>query len=173
MAIDHTYYTQKRDKGLYLSIGFLLVVILATVAMYFYNVMLDNQNTELSNSIIHYDASIADIKKDKRLQVYELLKMNEKTISALAAKSNVSMYIKYLKAIGSKYDITFEGFNYGSGEIQSAAKIASDERGLAYAKITNFISGFRKLEDRKFDLLFINNLVGHDSISFNTRFKLK
>jgi hypothetical protein len=126
MAIDHTYYTQKRDKGLYLSIAFLLMVVVTTVGMYFYNVMLDNQNTELSNSIIHYDASISDIKKDKRLQVYELLKMNEKTISA-----------------------------------------------LAYAKIVNFISGFRKLDDRKFDLLFINSVVGHDSISFNTRFKVK
>ena len=112
MAIDHTFYTQKRDKGLYASIFFLVLVVIGTVSMYFYNVYLDNQNTQLSNAVIHYDASINEIKKDKRLQVYELLKLNEKAITNLALKSNVSSYIKYLKAIGSKYGITFEGFNY-------------------------------------------------------------
>ena len=173
MAIDHTYYTQRKDKGLYGSIFFLILVVISTGGLYFYNLYLDNQNTELSNAVIHYDASMNEIKKDKRLQVYELLKLNEKTIGKLAEKSNVTTYIKYLKYIGSKYDIIFEGFNYTNGEVESSAKVNTDDKGLAYAKLVNFISNFRKLEDRKFDLLFISSIIWHDSISFNARFKIK
>lgn len=173
MAIDHTFYTQKKNKGLYLSIFFFVAVIVSTVGIHFYNKYLDNINTELSNSVLHYDASIKEIKKDKRLQVYELLKMNEKTIAELSSRSNISSFIKYMKAIGSKYGVTFEGFNFSGGEIQTSAKVNSDDRGLAYAKLVNFVANFRKLEDRKFDLLFVNSILGHDSISFPTRFKLR
>lgn len=55
MAIDASFYTNKKSKSLYGSIGALILVCLATAGMWGYNAYLENQNTQIQDKVKYFD----------------------------------------------------------------------------------------------------------------------
>jgi len=173
MAIDQNFYADKKNKNLLYSGGFLWLIILISIGIFFYNSFLINQNRELEDQIVTHNASINEVKKDKKIQIKELVDMNKWVLLELEKKSDIVNYIKHLKLLNSKYGISLEGFDYAWWKIATTVKITSDERWVAYGKLIKFIEDYRLNKDALFDLLFVNTISGHDSIEFTANFKLK
>lgn len=174
MAIDASFYTKKRSTSVILSVGFLILVVVATGALYWYNMYLARAVEEKQNTVKHYEASISELKEDKNIQIYDLVKMNQVALKALSERSNMKKHILYLKQLGSQFQIQFEWFVYSDGTISTQWKIATTENGdRAYAKFVNFLSKYRQEESRKFDILFVNSISGHDNMQIDFKFKLK
>ncbi len=174
MAIDQNFYADKRNKNLLYSGSFLLFVFFFSGWLFWYNLFLEGENSNLESQIKIQEASITVLKSDKKIQVKELVDINKWALKELEKRSDVVRYIKYLKLLNSKYGINLEGFDYAWGKISTTAKISSDEGGrLAYIKLVNFIKDYRLNKDTLLDLMFVNTISGHDSIEFSANFKLK
>jgi hypothetical protein len=173
MAIDQNFYINKKNKEFLYSLWFLSFVLVISIGIFWYNTFLVKANQELEEQIINIDNSLNEVKKDKRIQIKELIDINKSILKELDKKSNVVNYIKHLRLLNSKYGINLEGFDYNAWKITTTAKISSDERGPAYGKLVRFIQDYRLNKDNELDLMFVNTISGHDTIEFTANFKLK
>lgn len=169
----------KNTKNPYIvSISFLLFILVITLWLYFYNSSLKQSNFKTQSIINEYKNSIESYKQDKQLIVYSLLESNSKTIEKLEYNSKITNFLDHLDYIKQLYDINFIWFNLNWNIISTSILIKSDdynniEHKLAYQKLINFISSYRKDEKSLFDLDFINRIIWYDEMKLNVNFNIK
>lgn len=156
------------------AIVFLLIVILIAVWLYIFNSKLNKDIKEKNNEIKIVEIKLKELKNNKNLQVYNLLKANENTIFELEKRNQITKYIKKLNYIWETYWVIFSGFNFEWWELKTSAVVKAelwDE--IAYQKTVNFIKKYRENKNSTFNLDFINFFDWNDYIKFNTTFSLK
>lgn len=155
------------------SIIFLIVVLIITVSLHFYNYYVWNEVEKIKTNISSIDASISSVEKDKRLQVYTLLELNKELISSYEKMNDITKYINHMNVIGSKYKLKFDGFNFAKWEISSTVNIVSDIDWIAFLRTKDFINKYRVDQKALFELKFINSVDWMDDMKFKVNFKVK
>lgn len=173
MAIDHTFYLDKKNKNVFYSWVFALSIVFITVVLFFVNVYLEKANTAKKSEVAVIEASILTVKSDKRVQIKELVDLNQGLLEKMHERSNIVAYVNHTREIRSKYGIALEGFNYANGKLAMTSKVNTDERGVAYSKLSHFIESYRKDPEAKFNLLFVNSVNGQDSMTLAVNFDVK
>lgn len=155
------------------SIIFLIVVLIITVSLHFYNYYVWNEVEKIKTNISSIDASISSVEKDKRLKIYSLLELNKELINSYNKMNDVTKYINHMNVISSKYKLKFSGFNLAKWEITSNVSMVSDNDWIAYQRAKDFISKYRIDKKALFDLKFISSVEWMDDMKFKVNFKVK
>jgi len=155
------------------SISFLVLVVIITASLYFYNNIIWNEIEKLKNEIITYENSIKEVEADKRLQIYSLLELNKNVIMSYEQMNNVTAYINHMKEISREYNLEFNDFKLEKGEIDTNVKIISDKKWIAFQKTRDFIDKYRLDPKGLFELKFINSIEWMDDMKFRVNFKIK
>lgn len=173
MAIDSNFYKQKQTRGIYFALGFLVLVIVGTGALFFYNIHLDAKNTELKQEISQREASIEELRKDKNIEAYYIYNPNKSILDTFTQQSQIPTFIEHTLRTMIRYDITFEDFSYEQGELRLNAIAESTDKGLAYSKIVKFLTEYNVNEASLFELQPIENFAWQDNIQFPVKFAVK
>jgi predicted negative regulator of RcsB-dependent stress response len=78
---------------------FLVFVLLISAGLFAYNKYIQNEVEKLQKDLAAERQIIGELEARKDIQVYSLLKNNERVISELEKRSKVSTYIKHLKSL--------------------------------------------------------------------------
>lgn len=173
MAIDHTFYLDKKNKNIFYSWIFSVSIIFITLVLFFVNVYLEKANATKKGEVAVIEASILTVKSDKRIQIKELVDLNGGLLEKMHERSNIVAYVNHIREIRSKYGIALDQFNYANGKIEMSSKVNTDERWVAYSKLSHFITSYRQDPEAKFNLSFINSVTGQDSMSLAVNFSVK
>ena len=160
-------------KYYYVSIGFFLLIVLFTAIMFFLNKKMDEQIMTLNTKLETIEYSIETHKSDEKMQMYELLKLNQPKLELLKYYSQIPTFIDHMKFIAEKYNIQLSGFSYSNGSVTSSVLTETDEGWVAYKKTTNFIKKYREDDKALFDLWFVSPLQGHSNQKFSINLDLK
>lgn len=156
------------------SISLFILIALLTVWLYSYNMFLSKQINSKKTELSKVEKNIKELKSDRKLQVYYLLKENSWVIEELEKRSMVTDYINHLIKISSENSISFSWFNMSWWKITTKASSKNKTNNiLAYMNVKNFIKRYRADEEALFDLEFINSFEWMDKINFNVIFSIK
>lgn len=157
-----------------ISTIFLVLVLIFTLLLFIVNKYLQSQNEKISESIGEIEKSLSTYKKDKNVQVYELLKNYDKEIKRLEKNSDIVTYLNHLWDISKKYSISFSWFSMSNGEIKTKVEARKNPiKNNTYSKVWDFISWYREDKTALFELKFINSFEWMDTINFDVNFKIK
>ncbi len=173
MAIDSGFYKNKQKTGIYISIVFLVLVILVTAGMFLYNQKLETQIAQTDEQITERNNAIAERKKDPNIESYDLYELNKDTLDSMAERSDIPAFVEHALRTMVKYDLVFQDFNYNGGDISINAFAESNDKGLAYSKIVKFLNEYNKNESSLFILEQVENFTGQNEIQFPVTFTLK
>ena len=163
----------KKPKNNILSISFLIIVILSTWFMHFYNSIITKNIEEIKTNITSIEWNISEVKKDKNLQIFSLLEDNKSILNSYKLMNNISKYINHLNVIQAKYDLKFTWFSLNNWVLNSSIEFVSDDNWIAFQKARDFIKNYRMDKKALFELDFINQIQWMDKIKFNVSFKIK
>lgn len=155
-------YKKKSANSLYISIAFLIISILLTLGIYFYNIKLISINNELNNEINIKQSSIEELEKDSNIVVSSLYNSNRNSIKKLNDYSNITIFINHILKLSRIYGIDFKWFNYSGWRLWLSVTSSSDSGwSINYKKVAKFISEYRKNENKQalFDLGLVKNVV--------------
>lgn len=164
----------KKDYTFTITLVLLIFSVFITWSIYFYNYLTSNSIVNLKNWIEVSKTAIDNLKKNDRVQTYNLLELNSNNIAMLDKKSNIVEYIEHFKSIKAKYFLDFAWFNYS--DLKITTNVTSEKDNYpAYVKVANFIEKYRLDADKdaKFKLPFINTITGQDEIKFSVNFEVK
>ena len=163
----------KRKKWNFKSMFFLIIVILLTIAMNFYNNSIKNDIENIKSEISVIESSIKDVEKDKKIQIYSLLELNANVIDAYKKNNKITRYINHMNVIQAKYDLVFKWFTFSNWELSTSVEIISDNKAIAYQKTRDFLRDYRRDKKALFDLDFVNQITWMDDMKFKVNFKIK
>lgn len=163
---------KKRDFLFRFSVGLFIVVLISTASLYFYKSSLEWSLNDVNSEISNLNKSISDLKTDKALQVYNLYNLNKTTIDNEFKKSNVNVYVNYLRLTASKYGLQFNWFNYDTKKLSTTLTSTTDTN-LGYLKLIKFIADYRTTTNDLVDLEFMNSISGSDKITSSLVFDVK
>ena len=164
---------KKTNSGYMSSIVFLIIVIIFSFGLNYYNSYLSKEVESIKKSINTIEANIAEVEKDKNLQIYSLLELNKWVIEAYENMNNITKYINHMNVISRVYDLEFSGFNLSDWLLSTNIKTMSDDNWIAYIKTKDFINKYRNDPKALFDLGFINSLEWMDIMKFKVDFQIK
>ena len=164
----------KKSGGTYLtSIIFLIFVIVLTGILYLFNGSLTRDIKDIKTDVITIEWKITEVQKDKKIQVYTLLKANKKIIDSLIARNNVTKFIGHIDEISDVYDLKLLWFFMVNNQIKTKWTSLNNENWIAYQKISHFIKTYRKDKNNLFDLGFVDWIKGIDNLKFSLNFQIK
>lgn len=163
----------KKPRKNIASIAFLIAVIVSTFAMHFYNNSLETDIEKVKIEISTIEESIKDVQKDKKLQIYSLLQLNDKVIRWFKLMNKVPMYINHMNDIEVKYDLKFTSFSLSNLELITNIEIISDDKWIAYQKTRDFLKTYRTDPNALFKLDFVNQIQWMDQMKFKVSFQIK
>lgn len=152
---------------------FLAVSILIVCGLFWINYYLESKVSSLDVKISNYDNSIKEKQKDRKIQVYNLLKENKKVIEDLDKKSQINKFIYHLRELQNTYWVLFKWFNYTNWVVSMAVYIPFNSDMTSANRASYFIKSYRDDKNSLFDLDFINSFNWFDSMTFNVNLKLK
>lgn len=166
---------EKNEKHNLIKIGYILLAlsILIVWGLFWFNYYLETKIDVLEKNITQYDNSIKEKQKDKKIQVYNLLKDNKKVIEDLDKKSQINKFIYHIRELQNTYRVVFKWFNYTNGIVSMSAYIPFSPDMTAANRATYFIKSYREDKNALFDLDFINTFNWYDNMTFNVNLKLK
>ncbi|MCD5375082.1 hypothetical protein LR010_01355 [Candidatus Gracilibacteria bacterium] len=174
LAVDTKFYEKKKSSTFYTAVGFLLLVLVLTGGMFFYNTQLDKQNTELETQITQLSTSIESLKLDPNIQTYSIYERHEAFLTKLAKESNIPSFVAHLKKYFAISGIDAKGFNYSQGVVSVSLSSQTNDNGYAYQKVVKFLRDYNNLgEEALFTAQFVPVFEGYDRINFKGEFKLK
>lgn len=175
MSTTSSLYQSKGISLLHISVAFLVLILAITGGMYGYTLKVESENESIKAEILTHDTSIMNIKKDPRLQIYDVLSLNESAFADFYKKSQVSTFVRHLNSFRDTYQLSIEGFTYQNGQIGTtiSAETTADDVQLAYEKVTSFMQAYKNETTALFALQFIDALSGHDLIEFEASFVLQ
>ncbi len=157
------------------AIIFTILVALATISIYWYNIYLEWKNKDLDNNISEKEARINVIKEDKNIQIYALIQDNAKILKKLKSHSQITKFISWMTYIEENYNLILEWFNYSNWIISTKARTNPEKVSNAYITTSSFIEKYRKDKNEQaiFKLPFISKVVWNSDISFNLKLEVK
>ncbi len=165
--------SKKSGLGHLPSLVFLILVVIFTLTLYFYNNYLVKEIEKVNINISSIESNISEVEKEKSLQVYSLLELNKGYIKEYELMNKVTRYINHMNVIQAKYGLKFTNFNLSNWEIATNVEVVSDDKGIAYQKARDFIKGYRNDDKALFNLDFINGVEWMDNIKFSIIFTIK
>ena len=163
----------RKYKSSYInSIIFLLLVIISTVSIHYYNNYSVKKINIIKEKISKIEFSIHEIEKEADLQINSLLEINKEVIDSYKVLNRITKYINHLNVISWKYGLIFSGFNLSNWKITTDVKVVSDSKSIAFQKTRDFISKYREDKKSLFRLWFIENINWMDEIKFKANFKI-
>lgn len=170
---DIKVLNEKSRSTYFSSTLFLVVVIVATIVLYFYNNHLKGSIAEIQTSITTIDSNINEVENDKNIQIYRLIQLNKSVIRSYESMNNITKYINHMNVIKGKYNLEFNWFDLSKWVITTNIKTSSNEEWLAYQKTRDFISKYRQDKKALFNLGFVTSVEWMDEIKFKVDFKIK
>nr|MDD3720026.1 hypothetical protein [Candidatus Gracilibacteria bacterium] len=162
-----------KSNLLYLGYFFLLFSVVLTASLFFYNLNLEKNIVANTDKINQINESITKLQDDKNIQVYNLLQQNKNVLADLTKKSRIKDFIYHVRSLEGIYGIVFKGFNYNNGNLSLQASAPFNSTTLASNRVSMFIKSYREDPKSMFDLGFINNFNGFDSMTFGVNLTLK
>ncbi|MBT3727139.1 hypothetical protein HOG21_05705 [bacterium] len=89
------------------SVVFLVIVLLLSFGLYFYNTHLEKEIVGVKGEIIKIESEMKDINDDKKIQIYTLLELNKEVINSYSKNNKVVSFINHLDTVKSKYSLNF------------------------------------------------------------------
>ena len=172
-TIEKTNIAWKKNKNNLKSVVFLIIVIMVTVWLKFYNNSLYEETQKIKTEISSYDSRIKEVQKDKKIQIYTLLELNNSVIRGYKLMNKISTYINHMKYIETKYWVKFSWFGLNDLTINSKVKIISDDKAIAYQKTRDFLKKYRVDPNALFNLKFVNQIEWMDEMKFKVEFDVK
>jgi len=167
-------FTNNSGKKQHLwSIIFLIIVIILTLSLFWYNIYLEKKSEELTTKVKELENSIKEVESDDSFKVFSLIDANKKVLKELEKRTKITNYIQHLYFLKQEYDLNFKWFSAWNWEIQTSISLLSDDNWVAYKKLVNFISEYRKDKNALFELKFINRVLWYDNMKVNIDFKIK
>ncbi len=163
----------KKTWGNTKSIIFLIVILVSTIIMSFYNNSIKKDIEKIKIETNKIESSIKEVEKDKKLQIFSLLELNNNVISSYKSMNQITTYINHMNVIQAKYDLKFKWFSLSNGELVSSIEIISDDKAIAYQKTRDFLKNYKMDSKALFDLGFVNQIEGMDNMKFQAFFKIK
>lgn len=161
-------------RNMIISLFVLWLIIVLTIWLWFYNKSNTNKLSVLNTDLWDINNEIKNISKDPTVELYSLIYENKSNLELFEKYSQITNFIAELKNIERDSRISFSSFNYNNWVITLNATAFNDGELLATQKVDNFLSAFRTGEyDWIFELSFINNFVGQESINFVANFNIK
>lgn len=171
--VEELNVIQKKPKKNMNSIVFLVIVLLSTILMSFYNISVKKDIEKIKMNISSIDDSINEVKQDKKLQIFSLLESNNNVINSYKMMNKITTYINHMNVIQAKYDLKFKWFSLNNWELFSDIEIVSDNKAIAYQKTRDFLKWYRADSKALFDLDFVNKIEWMDDMKFKAHFKIK
>jgi len=171
-TLNTEFYKKKKQTNLYLSVVFLICIIVLTATLFFYTKTLETKNTELQSQINERDTSISEISQDPNIQAYTLYQKNKNLLDKLSFESRVSSFVDHLKKNFLKFGVTGEGFSYSNGQVTVAMKAETTDE-YAYQKVIRFLNGYSSDEKASFTIEPITTYTWYDEITFEWNYILK
>lgn len=172
LSNDTNMIEKKWDFLFRFSVGLFLLVLIITASSYFYKSTLESSINDINSQISNVEKSMTDLKSDKKLQVYNLYNLNKQRIDDDIKKSNINVYVNYLRLTASKYGLKFTWFNYDTKKLSTSLSSTTDTN-LSYLKLVKFIRDYRTTTNDLVNLGFISSINGSDKITTNVVFDLK
>ena len=152
----------------------LILVLLLTIWLYWYNSYIESDNKKIEDRITDKNKEIEKIKKDKNIQIYALIRKNERTLTKLENYSDITKIMNAMSYIEDNYYLTLDWFNYSNWVLNTRA-LTTMNNDNAYNVVSKFISRYRKDKSKWaiFNLPFISRVVWNEQIKFNLTLKVK
>ena len=135
-------------------------IIVFTAGLYWYNSYLTGEINTVENNIKTVLTQIDEVKKDPKLQVFNLLEKHKKVISTLNRNSQIPKIIKSLNEIEDKYGLIFDKIGYANGIITLNSSTSSKRSSEPYRAVSDFIKKYREDKDADFLLPFVSKFTG-------------
>lgn len=167
---------KKTPAGLIISWGLLLLSILATGGIYFYNSWIEKSNIALKWKVAEIQSNIEDLKKDDKIQVASLISKNKLMLQKKEYFSQIPTFFKYINEISETHSIDFESFKYRDWVITMDAVAQWWQWSESYKKIVDFIKEYREDDisnSQYFDLWFVQSFENDWDIRFEVNFEVK
>lgn len=173
--MNETNFITNKNKLPFAPIVFLLITVIITISLFFYNYYLNSKNNEILANIESREISIKELNSDTRIQVYSLLEANSYSFFELEKRNKITLYISHLEKISNDYWLRFDWFNFSDWKLTTTVFSETTESSkLGYNKTVDFIREYRKNSDSLFDLEFINSVEwSADSMKYNISLNLK
>jgi len=155
------------------SVVFLVIVLLLSFGLYFYNTHLEKEIVGVKGEIIKIESEMKDINDDKKIQIYTLLELNKEVINSYSKNNKVVSFINHLDTVKSKYSLNFNWFNLSDKELITNIEVKSDKEKQAYQKTKDFIKNYRKDNSSLFDLDYINLVEWMEEMKYKVKFNIK
>jgi len=153
---------------------FLVLIIIMTVWIYWYNSYIESENDNLeADKIAPTVAKINDIKKDNNIKVYSLIQDNKKILNKLESFSDITNIIKWISYIENNYDLNLKWFNYSNWVVSTKAYTDPNRVSNWYRATSYFISKYRKDKKAIFKLPYISKFSWSKNIAFNLKLEVK
>lgn len=172
-AVDTNYYKQKKESMFYLSLGFLIVVILVTGWLYAYFQSVVSQRDDISTAINQIDTSISERLSNPNIQAYNVYEKNRGLLEKMSYESKITAFVNHLKKNFIKYSVSGEWFSYNNGLVSVAMSAETNDNGYAYEKVLKFIRWYETDEKAIFELEDISTFTWYDQIKFDGSYQLK
>lgn len=174
-------YIESKKVSLVWPIIFLVIVVVTTLWLHWYNYYLQKQVENLRTKSIELNNTAETLNNNPEIQAYLLLDGNKNIINELDKRSKITDYMKHLDSLQTKekYDLVFEGFSINKWEITTTVTTSSSIDGntqsgsLAYEKTARFIKEYRNDQDALLDLGFVNLIEWMDNMKYNVVFTIK
>ncbi len=171
--VDTTFYKNKKSMNFYFALGFLLIVILGTLGLYFYNSNVIRTTSELESEISRIEKSIDEVQSDPLVTIYNVYSQNKKLLDTKALESQIPLFVSHLKKNFIKYWVEAKGFAYTWGEITTSLSNQTTDNGYAFEKVVRFLREYPQDEKALFDINMIESFEGYDRIWYETTFVLR
>ena len=173
-AVDTKFYEKKKQQTFYMSLGFLLWVIIGTLALYLYLGGIQTKTDELQTRLSWIETSISSIESNDQIQLYSMYQTHKTFFTKMGEVSEIPLFVSHLKKQFTKYGIQAKGFAYDSKNgVSIELSAQTNESGYAYQKIVKFLREYALDENAIFSVGMISNFSWYDRINYEGTFLLK
>lgn len=167
--------TIEKSQKINLPMIFLILIIILTIWIYWYNTYLESQNNDLDKKISDKQIEIDKIKKDKNIKVFALIQDNKKTLDKLEAYSQITKLINWMTYIQDNYDLILDWFSYSNWIITTKAYTDPNKMSNPYETTSHFIQAYRidKNPNAIFNLPYISRVSWIENMTFNLKLEVK
>lgn len=167
MNIKNTVPIKNTNNVIIFPIILLVIVILSTIGIYWYNYSLEKENNKIYERLANIEKNIWILNKNENIRIYNLIQKNKKILTKLEKYSQITYFINSMEYIKKQYWLNFKWFNYSNWIISTKASA------LFYSSASKFIEEYRKDEKEIFNIWFISKVTGSRELSFDLKLEIK
>ena len=114
MNIKNTVPIKNTNNVIIFPIILLVIVILSTIGIYWYNYSLEKENNKIYERLANIEKNIWILNKNENIRVYNLIQKNKKILTKLEKYSQITYFINSMEYIKKQYLLNFKWFNYSN-----------------------------------------------------------